>query len=302
MALSNIEWCDYTFNPWIGCTKVSPACDNCYAENFNQRFNMGANWGAGKPRYITSIAYWKQPLRWNRQAEIKLNAWKNFKLEHPNLTDEQLIEQGFIKPERPRVFCASLADVFDNEVQDRRRIELFALIRKTPHLDWLLLTKRIGNADTMIAQALSALPIDEQCGTGQWNHTPTAQWPWPNVWIGATICNQEEADRDIPKLLKTPAAKRFVSIEPMLGGIELEAGWLEPSCGVCFATEAQNSLRRPRASDPETHYLCDGGCDCEAYENSLINKPIDWVICGGESGKDARPMHPVWVRSLRDQC
>ena len=246
---TTIEWATHTFNPWIGCTKISAACDNCYAANFGNRF--GIEWGAGKPRKRTSESTWKQPIRWNRQAEIKQNAWDNFKKHYTKVSDEQLTERGFVKPQRPRVFCASLADVFDNEVPDEWCAELFGLIRDTPYLDWLLLTKRIGNAYDMMNR--SGKFTAEYFGDAIGFLAPS------NLWLGATICNQEEADRDIPKLLTTPAAKRFVSIEPMLSAIDLRM---------------------------VTDYRAQ----------------IDWVICGGESGKNARPMHPNWVRSLRDQC
>ncbi|AXF86677.1 hypothetical protein DTO96_102432 [Ephemeroptericola cinctiostellae] len=265
---SNIEWCDHTFNPWIGCTKVSPACDNCYAASFGNRF--GIEWGSGKPRKRTSESNWNQPLRWNRQAELKQNAWEKFKGRHPGLTDEQLIERGFIKPVRPRMFCASLADVFDNEVPSDWRADLFDLIGSTPHLDWLLLTKRIGNAQKMLNEYFPS-------GWGNWVDR------YPNIWLGATICNQEEADRDIPKLLKTPAAVRFLSIEPLLGQIDLNM-----SLGGTRWIGGQRG--------------CNGKTNGEHHHDERCGRGIDWVIVGGESGKDARPMHSEWVRSLRDQC
>src|SRR5690606_29837715 len=115
---TKIEWAHHTFTGWEGCTKVGPGCDHCYAEARNQRFH-GGNWGRGAPRRRTSEANWRQPLKWNREAE----------------------RLGI----RYRVFCASLADVFDNEVPDSWRMDLSSLIAKTSHLDWLLLTKRIGN-------------------------------------------------------------------------------------------------------------------------------------------------------------
>lgn len=215
---TKIEWAHHTFNPWEGCTKVGPGCDHCYAERRNNRFH-GGNWGPGAPRRRTSPANWGKPYRWNRQAA----------------------ELG----KRYRVFCASLADVFDNEVDPAWRTDLFQLIRETPHLDWLLLTKRIGNVAGM-------LPDD--WGKG-----------WPNVWLGATVVNQAEADRDIPKLLSTPASLRWLSMEPLLGSVSLP--WLRY-----------------------------GLLDQDAYDI------IDWVVAGGESGPSARPMHPDWARSLRDQC
>jgi protein gp37 len=231
---SKIEWTDHTFNPWTGCTKVSPGCDHCYAEGWAKRSGSVA-WGDA-PRRRTTAANWKLPLKWNAQAEREGRSF--------------------------RVFCASLADVFDNRVPAEWRRDLFNLILSTPSLDWLLLTKRIGNAARMIEETLpdnmKALPPD----------CPVA-WPWPNVWIGATIVNQEEADRDIPKLLAVPAAKRFLSMEPLLGSVSFEG---------MFAN----------TGDPR-----DGTNSLEA---------LDWVIVGGESGPKARPMHPDWVRSLRDQC
>jgi protein gp37 len=171
---SKIEWCDHTFNPWIGCQAVSPACDHCYAEKLvNGR--MAGNFAE---RRRTSTSNWALPLRWNRQAE----------------------REG----RRYRVFCASLADVFDNKVPPEWRADLFYLIQQTPNLDWLLLTKRPQNAWTMMQAA-----------------APTAFWPLPNVWLGTTVENQTEADRRIPHLLATPAAVHFLSCEPLLGPVDL---------------------------------------------------------------------------------
>ncbi len=218
---TKIEWTDHTFNPWEGCQKVGPGCDNCYAETRNARYAGGQaiNWGPGAPRRRTSASNWALPLRWNAQAEA-------FMAQHGR---------------RQRVFCASLADVFDNAVDLSWREELFQLIAATPNLDWLLLTKRIGNVPAMVAIIQGWMP--------------------PNVWLGATITNQTEAERDIPKLLEVPARVRFLSMEPLLGPVDIV---------------------------PYIH------CD--------VGNTVDWVIVGGESGPGARPMHPDWVRSLRDQC
>lgn len=172
MAQSTIEWTDFTFNGWIGCTRVSPGCDNCYAAA-QDRFRgwTPQGWGAGKPRRRTSDANWKQPLRWNRLAS----------------------EAG----QRARVFCSSLADVFDTEAPQEWRADLSELILATPMLDWQLLTKRIGNAARMLATMFPAGTPD-------------------NVWVGATIVNREEMLRDGPKLMATPARVRFWSAEPLL--------------------------------------------------------------------------------------
>ena len=171
-ANTKISWADHTFNPVWGCTKVGPGCTQCYAEALDRRTG-GDHWGPGKPRRRTSEKNWNEPRRWNRQAE----------------------KTGV----RPKIFCASMADVFDNEWPSEWRTDLWALIRETPNLCWLLLTKRSGNVPKM-------LPDD--WGDG-----------WPHVWLGATVVNQEEADRDVSKLRAVPATIRFLSIEPMLAPI-----------------------------------------------------------------------------------
>lgn len=260
-ANSKIEWCDHTFNPWIGCTKVSTAatggggCDHCYAESSTParvlRSKGTETWGAHAPRVRTSPANWRQPLAWNAQAEA-------FAAQHGR---------------RQRVFCASLADVFDNAVDMRWRQDLFALINATPNLDWLLLTKRISNVPAMV----SLIP----------------GWMPDNVWLGATIVNQAEADRDIPKLLAVPARVRFLSMEPLLGPVDLRFPtklWGGDRCNHCC-----NGDRCDDRSHYERRY-------CPHCRGTGRQKVLDWIIVGGESGPGARPMHPDWARSLRDQC
>ena len=269
-----ISWADSTLNPWYGCTKVSPACDHCYAERLMDHRMHKVQWGAGQARQRTSAANWRLPLAWEKRAFVACPAcgWRgdHTALRHdggahfcPHCGNDEW------RPARRRVFCASLADVFDNEVDPAWRLDLFRLIAATPSIDWLLLTKRIGNATLMLAdvRGLAAEYL--------------APFPWPNVWLGATICNQEEADRDIPKLLATPARVRFVSIEPMLGDVRL-GSWLQRS-----PSEAFEAGRVTADMPPWTR---------------IGSTALDWVICGGESGPHARPMHPDWVRSLRDQC
>lgn len=269
---TKIEWAHHTFNPWIGCTKVGPGCDNCYAEaDFDKRRHV-AQWGTGQPRKRTAPSNWAQPLRWNAKAGINLHAWEQFKSVN-GVSDEHLVAKGLIKPTRPRVFCASLADVFDNEVPVEWRMDLFSLIEQTPNLDWLLLTKRIGNVGNMLP-----VPFDFE------RH-------YPNVWIGATITSQAEADRDIPKLLAVDAAKRFLSMEPLLGPVDLMLDSLV--CNPCLRCADQSA-------DPDTGAV-EHCRHCE-WTGKGDEWGIDWVIVGGESGPNARPMHPDWARSLRDQC
>ena len=130
---SKIEWTDHTFNPWIGCTKVSPACDGCYAENLMDLRYGRVKWGAGEDRKRTAPANWRKPIAWNRAAALK---------DGPTF-----------------VFCASLADVFDNEVDEVWRRDLFNLIEATPNLTWLMLTKRIGNVIKMTDVHLGCRPV-----------------------------------------------------------------------------------------------------------------------------------------------
>lgn len=258
---TGIEWADSTFNPWMGCTKVSPACDHCYAERDTARFGR-VQWGAGQPRVRTSAGNWNKPLQWNRApfCECPSCGWRG-EQSNAKTFDEEGQEGHWcpacgndrVRDARRRVFCASLADVFDNDVDPAWRADLFALIEQTQNLDWMLLTKRSGNAERMIRQARLAIVGSSRLVVPD---------VLPNLWLGATICNQEEADRDIPKLLAIPAAVWFLSMEPLLGAIDLDRVWQES-------------------------------------EGSMW---VDWVIVGGESGPNARPMHPDWARSLRDQC
>lgn len=228
-ANSKIEWTDHTFNAWEGCQKVSPGCDHCYAETRNARFSGGTaiNWGPGAPRRRTSAANWRKPIAWNA-------AHGKFFAEHGR---------------RQRVFCASLADVFDNAVDPQWRADLLHLIECTPNLDWLLLTKRIGNVGAMLPNG--------------WLQAHS------NVWIGASIVNQLEADRDIPKLVALHASVKFLSMEPLLGPVRLDQN---------LPDERMLRWYRPMVA------------------------MLDWVIVGGESGPGARPMQADWARSLRDQC
>ncbi|MCL4631584.1 phage Gp37/Gp68 family protein [Burkholderia sp.] len=274
---TKIEWCDHTFNPWEGCQKVGPGCDHCYAESRNARFAGGTpvNWGPGAPRRRTSPANWRKPFAWGA-------AHAEFFAAHGR---------------RQRVFCASLADVFDNAVDPAWRVDLFDLIRSTPNLDWLMLTKRIGNVRPMLSEALSIAQHYGIRGTlANWLACWVDGEPPANVWLGATIVNQAEADRDIEKLLMTPARRRFLSMEPLLGPVDLRA-WFDPT-GVCCMREMQSCedcpADAPWIHGPTTQYAEDG--------TGFSSPEIDWVIVGGESGHGARPMHPEWPRDLRDQC
>lgn len=251
---TDIEWTDHSFAPWIGCTKVSPACDNCYAEAMMDKRFHKAKWGPENPRTRTSPENWMAPLRWNAAAQ---------RVGKPAL-----------------VFCNPQGDVFDNEVPLEWRADLFKVIAETPWLIWLLLTKRVGNAMDMIHEVADMQRLGSHAGhlmAHQWRkgHAPR------NVWAGSTVVNQAEADRDIRKLLNLPAEGRFLSLEPLLGPIDMAE--IPVSGG--------------------GHHAFDPIITVNVLRRSSIESPrIDWVIVGGESGPSARAVHPGWVRSIRDQC
>lgn len=221
-ANSKIEWTDHTFNPWEGCTKVSPGCANCYAEARNHRWGLD-NWGKGKPRRRTSAANWKQPLKWNRDAGRDLvcnlcggpvstvigycnSCWNEKYTEHLEKKHDRPL-YGVLR-RRPRVFCASLADVFDEEVPDDWRDDLFELIYKTKNLDWLLLTKRPEKARDYLWG---------ESGAGA-NHIRET---WNNVRLGITAENQEQLEKRLPVVISLDLPN-FISYEPALGPLDLE--------------------------------------------------------------------------------
>lgn len=303
---TTIEWCDHTFNPWRGCSHAKlpggsdhPGCAHCYAEAMSRRNPaVLGRWGGGGTRVVASKEQWKAVTRWNKRAA----------------------ERGV----RELVFCASLGDIFeawdgpvlnaagDRQYDDRRggwsaeygdkygrrlcltlddvRRRLFRLIDHTPHLDWLLLTKRPENVRLMIPDYTY-----HACVTGDCPHETQADCEAvasdrkyrENVWIGTSISDQPTADVLLPELLKLRdlAPVLFVSAEPLLGPVDLGGigrnvdGW-----------PAINALTGERRADrgPATR-----------DENG---PRLDWVIVGGESGPHARPMHPQWARDIRDQC
>lgn len=193
MKDSRIEWTDHTFNPWVGCTKVSPGCAHCYAERLNNRMGW-AHWGDSAERVRTASATWDQPHRWDRQAQ----------------------KSGH----RAKVFCASLADWLDGKVPTRWLVELLALVGSTPHLDWLLLTKRPEQWKWRMGEARCA-------GSAIARAWLEGDAP-ANVWLGTSIEDQPRAEERIPEIVEIPARVKFLSVEPLLGPLDLSY-WLTES-------------------------------------------------------------------------
>lgn len=218
-ADTRIEWAHHTYNRWIGCERLSPACDNCYAADWAARYGQAQLWQG--QRRETSLQAQRQPHKWNAAAALA--------------------------GERHRVFCGSLMDVFDNQVPAEWRADLFQTISSTSHLDWMLLTKRPQNIAKMLEAAVP--PVDDLIPFG-----PAHAWPWPNVWLGTTIEDRKRLI-NLEHLRQVPAAVRFLSIEPLLEDL-----------------------------------------------GELDLTGIHLVIVGGESGSNARPMHPQWVRNILRQC
>ena len=253
-ANSKIEWTDHTFNPWIGCQKVGPGCNHCYAEAQNARFG-GDNWGPHAPRRRTSPKNWLEPLKWDKAAAAA----------------------G--KP--AFVFCASMADVFDNQADEATRAELWALMQDTPHLVWIIVTKRGANVASMIP-----------------DHWYKGEWP-ANIWLLYSICTQNEADRMVPLLLDQKAKYNIpvvgLSMEPMLEAVDIT-----PYLYIYTKDDDAVLMTEEKPGDPlpELPYHHPATTD----KSDITTPRLDWIIVGGESGRDARPMHPDWTRSLRDQC
>jgi protein gp37 len=200
---STIEWTHHTFNPWWGCSRVSTGCKNCYAETFAHRLGQEL-WGPKAVRRFFGDAHWREPLRWNEEA----------------------LSDGV----RRRVFCASMADVFeDRKDLDESRERLWNLIGITPGLDWLLLTKRPDRVAAFIP----------------WVN----KWP-PNVWLGVTAENQRWAEKRIPMLLRFPAVVRFLSCEPLVGSLDISK-WIGKGGGINWVIAGGESGHKARPMNPE---------------------------------------------------
>lgn len=270
--LTKIQWTDHTFNPWIGCSKVHTGCANCYAEADMDHRRHRAKWGPNGTRSKTTESYWNEPLKWNREAK----------------------RDGV----RRKVFCASLADVFEDwhgpilnskgetmsrvegacevviTMNDLRR-QLFQLIDATPNLDWLLLTKRPENIRGMWAASYYIETVPDI----NYTRDRTVHVPFPlrkNVWLGTSVSDQATLEKALLGILgcRDISPVLFLSMEPLLGNVNVNLKYRCPRCN-------------PLISEPHKVLGKDG---------------IDWVIVGGESGPNARECDPSWIKDIASQC
>lgn len=280
MRNSKIEWCDDTWNPIVGCTRVSQGCVNCYAEGVAARFSDPGQYYHGIAKRTAAGPRWTGELRLMED-----------KLDQP------------LRWRRPRrIFVNSMSDLFHEKVPDEWIDRVFAVMALAPQHTFQVLTKRPERMRDYMAG------LSEPDGEGlrdaiiegeaqKLHHERTGEdpsmWlavhlPLPNVWLGVSAEDQATANERIPRLLETPAAIRFLSAEPLLGPLNLMAVdvWMEHGGPV-------DALRGVRA-------VADKAIP-EGYRN-VPHPALDWVIVGGESGPNARPAHPQWFRDLRDQC
>ena len=261
---TKIEWTDATWNPVTGCTLVDDGCNNCYAAELaaTRLKNHPSRKGLAR-KNAAGVAKFTGEVRFNKQWLEDPLRWRNPRM----------------------IFVCAHGDLFHPAVPDAWIDRIFAVMALCPHHTFQVLTKRPKRAVEYLSDRPSGRwPALDYAAllafTGAWN-TPELDlkdgWPLPNVWLGTSVSDQKSADERIPHLLNAPAAVRFLSCEPLLGPIDLSSfNWWSP-----------------------IYY---GESDSDEKRNIPSLSDIGWVIVGGESGRNARPMHPDWARSLRDQC
>jgi protein gp37 len=276
---TKIEWTDATWNPVTGCSKVSQGCKHCYAERDWPRFH-------GKQTFVErwddGVAKTARPRRF---TDVMV---------HPERLDQPI---RWTKPRR--IFVNSMSDLFHEAVPDKFLDRVFAVMALCPHHTFQVLTKRPERMRAYLSQphvecrwiaaagadaAILRLPVKHhQC-------VSDAGFPTKNIWLGVSVEDQQAADERIPLLLQTPAAVRWISAEPLLGAVNLTRLW-SGTDGSGLLKLWTNALRGTTIID-----------DPVFGAGGVAPAKLDWVVIGGESGPKARPMHPDWARSLRDQC
>ncbi|MFI0453704.1 DUF5131 family protein [Actinomadura sp. 6N118] len=267
-AISTIEWTQATWNPTLGCDRVSPGCDGCYA--ITQARIRAAN-----PHPKVAAAFAGLTHRTGGRVD-----WTGRVNQLPGRLTEPL---RWRKPRK--VFVDSLSDLFHAEISEEFIARVFAVMAATPHHTYQVLTKRHGRMRSLLARGglgTEGFPDMVEEAMAEFTHASLDHWPLPNVWLGVSAEDQQRADLRVPDLLGTPAAVRFVSAEPLLGPVDLSR-WL----GIEYMDALEGY-----------------GEELGAALTGRIGPAggLHWVIVGGESGPRARPMHPDWARTLRDQC
>jgi len=270
---TGIEWTDATWNPIRGCSRVSEGCRNCYAEKVAGRFR-----GPGLP-YEGLTAIVNGSAKWNGSIQF---------------VEERLLDPLKWRKGR-RIFVNSMSDLFHENVTDEMLDRIFAVMALCPQHTFQVLTKR---PERMLAYLTEPSRTNRVWMEFPWVPpsginlgVPAPLWPLPNVWLGVSVENQKAADERIPLLLQTPAAVRFISAEPLLGAVDIYlyingdfvAGMSDEDCA--HWPHMRESMQKARKTWMDRGFPL-----------------LDWVICGGERGPGARPMHPGWARGLRDQC
>lgn len=274
---SAIEWTDATWNPITGCSRVSEGCRHCYAERFAHRFSGPGQRYEGLTVLSNGHPTWTGKIQFNEKALLLPLRWK-----------------------RPRrVFVNSMSDLFHEHVSDEQRDRIFAVMALCPQHTFQVLTKRPAQMKEYIAGAFvkgfaglsRVTSVNEEVRKISLASEKWIEFPLPNVWLGTSIEDQPAADDRVPLLLQTPAAVRFLSCEPLLGPLGLSK-WI----GGDFAVNTRDcEPMKPRTAELLWKMAA-------AAFRHAGGAAVDWVIVGGESGPGARPMHPDWARSLRDQC
>ncbi len=295
---TNIAWCHHTFNGWRGCTKVSPGCKHCYAEALSRRNPaIFGEWGPGGTRVVASEAMWRQPLAWDRAAKrdgVRRRVFYGSLSDWLEDWDRMIVDaNGFALATRYGTWPWEPLERNPESVSFRRltmddvRVRLLTLIAQTPNLDWLLLTKRPDHWS-------DAIEAVHQYGTfGSEAERIARRWldgvPPENVWVGASVEDQRMTNDRIHHLLLIPAKVRFLSVEPILGPVDLEqvdrrtgygSAWTDSLRGRLYSVSPGSTNQQPFRDVPK----------------------IDWVIVGGESGPNHRPCQVKWITDVVEQC
>jgi protein gp37 len=279
-----------TWNPIVGCSKVSEGCRNCYAERQAVRnFNCLAA-GPTSIRSLGTYEAYEAALSFDKnpaeQMTHKFNEtrWSGFTSVNEGALNKPL------RWKKPRsIFVNSMGDLFHESTLDDWISMVWGIMAACPQHLFIVLTKRADRMEQWFREENAECIYRLGAGSGGLRTLP-------NVWIGVTAEDQEQADRRIPHLLETPAAVRFVSCEPMVGPVGFDDDWLARTCVKCGSMDFHSCKNSgPQCWEASEEYEGDT-CGCTESTG------IDWVICGGESGPGARPMNPDWARGLRDEC